>query len=146
MEPGKLVPGKVIIHNVIQDEIPRREIVKILPGTMVVFAFDTDVEKIDILMKNIEYVKKYVTNVKIINLAQVRNFEDEIARATDVKKAQDLTRSRSISDFKSDFCRLKVAECRNTLERHGIDVKSLWITMVPEVFGFVIQNSGLVKI
>ena len=68
-------------------------------------------EKTDILRKNIDYLKKYVLQVKIVNLAQVMNFEDEIARATDVKKAQDLTKSLSVSEFKTAFCKFKVEEC-----------------------------------
>lgn len=66
-------------------------------------------------------------------------------RAPDVKKAQDLINSRSVSEFKSDFCRLKVAECRNILERHEVDVEMLWNTKVPETFDFVTQNSEWVK-
>ena len=146
MEPRKLIPGKVTVHNVIQNIIPRREVNKILPGTIVVFVFDTDVEKTDILIKNVDYLKKYVSKVKIINLAQVKNFEDEMVRATNVKKAQDLTKSRSASEFKSDFCRLKVTECRKMLERHEIKVGVLWTTNVPDSFHCVVQNSECVKI
>lgn len=109
-EPRLLTPGKVNVHNVIQDEIPRRVVNAIKVGTTVVFVFDTDVEKTDVLLKNIAYVKKYATQVKVVTIAQVLNFEDEIERATDVKKAQELTKSSSVSDFKSDFCRLKVEE------------------------------------
>ena len=36
-------------------------------GTTVVFVFDTDVEKTDILLKNISYVKKYVSMDKRSN-------------------------------------------------------------------------------
>ena len=58
-----------------------------------VLVFDTDVEKTDILQKNIDYLKKYASQVKVVNLAQVMNFEDEIARAADARKAQGLTKS-----------------------------------------------------
>ena len=58
-----------------------------------VLLFDTDVEKTDILQKNIDYLKKYASQVKVVNLAQVMNFEDEIDRAADVRKAQGLTKS-----------------------------------------------------
>ena len=145
-EPRLLFPGKVNVHNVIQEEIPRRVVNTIKAGTTVVFVFDTDVEKTDVLLKNITYVKKYAMQVKVVMLAQVRNFEDEIERSTDVKKAQELTKSSSVSGFKSDFCRLKVEECRRTLERHSIDVTVLWTKNPPDEFSFVEQNGDAIKL
>lgn len=145
-EPRLLTPGKVNVHNVIQAEIPRRTVNMIKPGTTVVFVFDTDLDKTDILKKNIAYVSKYASQVKIINLMQVLNFEDEITRATDVKKAQEITRSNSVGGFKSDFCKLKVEECRNALERHHIDVSVLWTKMPPEPFMFLEQGGETIKI
>lgn len=145
-EPRLLTPGKVNVHNVVQDVISRRVVNTIKVGTTVVFVFDTDVEKTDVLLKNITYVKRYATRIKVVLLAQVLNFEDEIARATDVKKVQELTKSRNVSDFKSDFCRLKVEECRNALERHHLDVSVLWTKNPPGEFLFVEQNGVAIKL
>lgn len=146
IEPRQLTPGKVTVFNVINNEIPRREVNMIKAGTTVVFVFDTDVQKTDILIKNINYIKKYVSQIKVVLLAQVLNFEDEISRATDVTKAQELTKSKSVSGFKNDFCRLKVEECRNALERHHIDVSVLWTKTPPEKFSFVEQNGESIKL
>ena len=110
------------------------------------FVFDTDVEKTDILLKNIRHVKDYVSQVRVVNLAQVLNFEDEVVRATDLKKAQDLTKSASVSDFKTAFCKMKAAACRSALERHHLDVGKLWVTAPPEKFSFVKQESDKVKL
>lgn len=52
IEPRLLTPGKVNVYNIIQNEIPRREVNMIKAGTIVVLVFDTDVEKTDILQKN----------------------------------------------------------------------------------------------
>lgn len=146
MEPRLLTPGKVNVFNVIKDEIPRREVNMIKAGSTVVFVFDTDVMKTDILLKNIVYVKKYVSKIKIVLLAQVLDFEDEISRATDVKKAQNLTKSKSVGDFKSDFCKMKVEECRKALERHHLDVTVLWTKNPPDKFSFVEQNGSTIKL
>jgi len=86
------------------------------------------------LDKNIELLGKYCSNVIVINMMQVLNFEDEIVKSTDVSKAQDLTRSRSVSNFKSDFCRMKVQECRSLLERHQFDVEKIWVSDPPSAF------------
>lgn len=61
-------------------------------------------------------------------------------------KAQELTKSKSVSGFKNDFCRLKVEECRNVLERHHIDVSVLWTKTPPEKFSFVEQNGESIKL
>ena len=113
---------------------------------MVVLVFDTDVEKTETLINNIRHIKQYASQVRIIYLAQVLNFEDELVRATDLKKVQDLTRSSSIRDFKSDFCKMKPEECRNSLERHHLNTAVLWTTQPPAAFPFVDQNGQVVKI
>ena len=66
-EPRRLTPGKVKVHNIIQEEIPRREVNMIGQGTTVVFVYDTDVEKTDVLKKNIEHVMKYAAQTKIVH-------------------------------------------------------------------------------
>ena len=146
LEPRKLIPGKVKVHNIVQDEIPRREVNMISAGTIVVFVFDTDVNKTDVLKKNLEHVKKYATQVKIVYLAQVLNFEEELVRTTDIKKIHDLTRSKSIKDFKSDFCKMKTIDCRHALDRHKIDISKLWSTNPPDYYSFITQNGSEIKI
>jgi len=41
------------------------------------------------LLNMLKYVKKYTSQVKLVCLAEVMNFEDEIVRATDVNKAKE---------------------------------------------------------
>ena len=145
LAPAKLIPGKVRVYNVIQKLIPKSQLLMIQPGTMVTFVFDTDVPVTGFLKKNIELLGKYCGRVKIVYLPQVMNLEDELVRCSDVKTAGELTKSRGKKNFKADFCRLKVQESRNTLERHHLEVTRLWTTKVPEHFAFVKGNSELVK-
>lgn len=107
--------------------------------------FDTDIPQTDILKENISLLKKHCTGVRMIYLAQVQNFEDEIVRATDVKSAADLTRSPNVRTFKSDFVRMKPKECRSALERHHLDVKVLWTKKPPSPFAFFEQNGHCIK-
>ncbi len=72
--------------------------------------FDTDIEITEYLKKNIKMLKDFCSRLEILTIAQVLNFEDEIVRSTDVDKAQDLTKSDSISDFKRSVNRMK--ECK----------------------------------
>ena len=146
LEPRRLTPGKVFVFNIIQNELPRREILKIDRGTTVVFVFDTDKEKTDALKENIRRVKDYVERVKVVSIAEVRTFEDELVRATDLKKAQELTRSKTVGDFKRDFHQMKTQACRDALERHKMDVSKLWIMTPPAPFDFFEQGGNAVKI
>ncbi len=137
LDPAKLMPGKVKVFNIIQNEIPKSQLLSISPGTIVVLVFDTDKPLTDYLKKNIDQLKRYCQTVRIVYLAQVMDFEDELVRATDVKKVQELTKSKSKSEFKSDFCRMNEKNCRNMLDRHKIDVGKMWITDVNNPFDFI---------
>ena len=133
-QPALINPGSVKKFNVIQNEIPASKLMSFDPGSRVVLVFDTDKEVTEHLKKNIEMLNKVCSKVEVLTIAQVLNFEDEIVKSTDVSKAQDLTRSRSVSNFKSDFCRMKVQECRSLLERHQFDVEKIWVSDPPSAF------------
>ena len=107
--------------------------------------FDTDVEQTAKLKKNLELLTRYCGELLIVFLPQVLNLEDELVRCTDVSSAADLTRSNSIRNFKTDFCKLKVKDCRTMLERHGLKTEKLWAAKVPEAFSFVESNRNRIK-
>ncbi|GAA6394315.1 hypothetical protein I4100191B2_17970 [Clostridiales bacterium] len=141
--PAVIRPGKVKIINVIQNLLSASQLVQIQPGTTVVLVFDTDVPKTDYLKENILQLRKKCTKVEVVFLAQVRNFEEELVRVTDVGRASELTHSRSSSDFKRDFC--ATTNTRHLLNRHYLDLGKLWTTHPPEEFSFVLSNSGIIK-
>lgn len=144
--PGKVIPGKVKIFNVVQNLIPKSQMLSIQGGTIVTLVFDTDVEQTAKLKKNIELLQRYCGNLKIVYLPQVLNLEDELVRSTNVKVITDLTRSNSTQNFKTDFCKMKSKDCRAMLERHALDYSKLWITNTPDAFRFIERNSSLIKI
>lgn len=146
VSPGKIMPGKSKKLNVVQTLIPKSILLGIKPDTNVVLVFDTDVTtNLDVVKKNIENIKKYCRGVKIIYLLQVKNLEDELIRCTDVKTVMELTKSKSLSNFKTDFRKMKSEQCRNMLERHKIDIDCLWCTAAPREFDFAEKNSDLIK-
>lgn len=146
ISPEILTPGKVKVYNVKQNLIPKSQLLAIQPRTKVALVFDTDVEDRKALDKNIEMLRKYCSNVTVINMMQVLDFEDEIVRSTDVIKAQELTKSRSVSNFKTDFCRMKVNDCRSLLERHQLDIVKMWTTEPPETFKDLEQDVAKVLV
>lgn len=144
--PGKILPGKSKKLNVVQTLIPKSILLGIKPDTNMVLVFDTDVmTNLDVVKKNIDNINKYCHGVKIVYLLQVKNLEDELVRCTDVKSVMELTKSKSLSNFKADFRKINEKQCRHTLERHKIDVNRLWITDAPNAFDFAERNSELIK-
>ena len=64
---------------------------------------------------------------------------------TDVRTAMELTKSGSVKNFKTNFCKMKTKDCRSMLERHKLDYTRLWMTKTPEAFSFVENNSSRIK-
>ncbi len=141
--PSKIHSGRVKVLNVITSLISRSQLISIPAGATIVFVFDTDVPVTEQLKKNIEHVKKFCTNVKVLFVPQVLNLEDELMRCTDVKNVTELTHSQTIRDFKRDFCAL--TNCRDTLNRHQLDMLKLWSQNPPAIFHFISQDSKKIK-
>lgn len=143
--PGKLIPGKVKVFNVVQNLIPKSQMLSIQAGTTVVLVFDTDVSQTSNLKKNLELLSRYCGKLKIVFLPQVLNLEEELVRCTDVKKITELTKSGSVKNFKTDFCKMRTKDCRIMLDRHKLEYARLWMTRCLGVFDFVENNGTQVK-
>ena len=94
---------------------------------------------------NLTLLRRYCGKLHIVFLPQVLNFEDELVRCTDARTAMELTKSGSVKNFKTDFCKMKTKDCRSMLERHKLDYARLWMTKTPEAFSFVENNSSQIK-
>lgn len=141
--PSLILPGKVKVRNVINSIIPMSELIGIKPKTDVVLLFDTDVCQTDILRTNIKNIKKCGSSITVVTVLQIPNLEKELILSTDVSDIKDLTRSKSVSDFKHDFC--KMNDCRYTLERHSFDINKIWIQKSSGVFSFLEQQGNRIK-
>lgn len=100
---NSIVSGKVDVLNVIQKEIKTPLIRTLKTGTNVVLVYDTDIEKTDILDKNIKQLKARKHIKRIICVPQVYNLEDELVSATNVRKAMDILGSKTLTDYKRDL-------------------------------------------
>lgn len=118
-------PGKISKYNVIQEKLKMAQLRTLKKGTTAVLVFDTDTaDNTNILKENIDILKKYSAISNVICITQVENLEDEIVRSCDVSKAQELTNSKSVSSFKSDF--IKASNLKGTLEKHKFCFENLW--------------------
>ena len=103
--------------------------------------FDTVVSNPTPLWSNLNRSQENCpSKVKLLFLVQVKNFEEEIVRATYVKKPSDLTSSKSNKDFKRDFILLK--DLPSVLRKHCFDINKMWRQPVPAPFCQNISNNG----
>ena len=100
---GLIVPGKVDILNVIQKKINKNWLRTMKPNTIVILVYDTDVEDVELLKKNIETLKKCAAVKDVWCIPQVKNFEDELVRACNIRNVMDLTGTRTLHDHKRAF-------------------------------------------
>ncbi|MBP3616436.1 MAG: hypothetical protein J6J38_00185 [Lachnospiraceae bacterium] len=130
---GCIETGKVDIMNVIQTRFTVARIRPLKPGTIVVLVYDTDVEtNMEILQFNIEFLKKQTGIKEVICIPQVRNLEDELRNACDIKAVRELTKSKTKTDYKRDIIR-----CSNLGERLrtcGFDIMQFWSRLPENAF------------
>lgn len=69
--PSKLIPGKIKVYNVVQNLIPKSQLLSIQSGTTIVLAFDTDVEQTINLKKNLERWIRGLTPYFQINILYI---------------------------------------------------------------------------
>ena len=119
-----IIPGVVNIFNVVEKKFSSMILSNIPNGTTVILIFDTDKKEIDTLKENILKLRKCKTVKDIWCVMQVDNLEDELIRATDIRKIKDLIGCRSDKDFKRDF--LKEKRLIIKLNNHNFNIDKLW--------------------
>lgn len=117
--------GNIRISNPLNQEIAEGFLRSIPKNSIIILIFDTDVNKIDMLEKNIKKINKFSNINDIIFVKQVKNFEDEIINSTDIKDVKELFNSKSISEFKKDF--LKANNVLRKLKEKNFKIDKIWI-------------------
>lgn len=134
-----ILSGSVNVFNVKQKELTSSMLANLSSETTVIMIFDTDTKNTDILHRNIATLRKCRTVKEIWCVMQVKNLEDELIRATNIKEIRELTGSKSNSDFKRDLLREKgIIE---KLNKHGFNYDVLWETQPGEPY-LDIRNCG----
>ena len=78
----------------------------------------------NIILKNIEKLRKANNIREVIVICQNNNIEDELIFSTNLKKWEDLFGLKSIKEHKSEF-----SNCRNLLQKllkREFDIKKIW--------------------
>lgn len=117
--------GKVDIFNVVQNRFTVARIRPLKPGTIVVLVYDTDVTtNMEIIKYNVAFLKKQKGIKDVICIPQVNNLEDELISACNINSVEEITKSSTKKEFKSD-----IKNCSNLASRLckcDFDITKLW--------------------
>lgn len=140
---GLIVPGKVEILNVVQKKINKNWLRTMKPRTTVILVYDTDIEKADTLEKNIELLKQCAAVKEVWCIPQVKNLEEELVRACNIRNVMDLTGTRTLHDHKRAF--VNSSNQSQILKRNGLDIKRLWSKVPDNAFAMFGNDSDKIK-
>lgn len=122
---GCIESGKVDKVNVVQTKFSVARIRTLKPDTIVVLIYDTDVEAgLAILQYNVDFLSKQKGIKQVICIPQVKNLEEELLRACNIKSITELTKSDSKTNYKRDLI-----NCTNLAARLtacGFNMAKLW--------------------
>ena len=134
-----IIPGKIEVFNVIQEHLSELKLRTLSPDTIIIFVFDTDIIKTDILKENIKTVSKGKRFKEVWCVMQVSNLEEEIVRATCLKDVKDLFCSENLDAFKEQF--IKEKNLYKKLCDKDFKISKMWISNPKKGFDGI-QNDG----
>lgn len=116
--------GKVDIFNVVQNRFTVAQIRPLKLNTVAILVYDTDIEKLDIIQSNIDFLRCQTAIKEVLCIPQVRNLEDELMRACQLKSICELTHSSTKKDYKRDLISCSNLEAR--LKQCKFDISNFW--------------------
>lgn len=131
-----IISGVVKVKNVVIEKLTDFDINNLKLPKYVIFVYDTDnIKDLSILINNIDKIKK--TKAKLIQIHSVLCFEDEIIRATSIKKIDDFFKTTTRKEFKSRFINSKNLKAK--LIELKFDINKIWNTnsSLPQYQSFI---------
>ena len=125
-ENKKLLAGKVEVFNFINNEISNGRIMQIKRNTKIILVYDTDVNKTDILDKNIKKLKSFGFK-NIYHIQSIKNFEDEIVYATNITNiTKFFDKCANKDEFKSMFLSANNGGLFTKFKSYNLDFSKIW--------------------
>lgn len=119
-----LPPGRIKVLNISQRRFPQSLMFSLIPGTCIVFIFDTDTGTPHTVRENIVAIERMTTDVEVIVIPQCRNLEDELIYSCSLKEIRQITGSRSNKNFKHDL--IHASNVHSLLKSCGFNFARLW--------------------
>lgn len=137
--------GKIDKFNVVQNRFTNARIRPLKQGTTVVLVYDTDVENtVDILRWNVAFLKGKSGIKDVICIPQVMNLEDELIRACNINNIEELTKSKTKTNYKKDIIRCTNLGAR--LSQCEFEISKLWNKHPNNMFKEFGNDSEKIKI
>lgn len=126
---GLIRSGVARVFNVVENVLTNSRLMTIKDNTTVVLIFDTDTGSVEKVKRNIELLKACSKVKDIVCITQVKNLEDELVRSCNISKAQELTGSDSLANYKRAL--KKITNLDKKLKEHKFDFNKFWIKTDP---------------
>lgn len=139
-----IVPGRVKVFNVTLEKLTKLRLMSLQMGTIVVLVFDTDAGNLSVLRDNMELLKQAENISDVICVTQVKNLEDELVRACNIKDVKELLGAVSMKDFKRRL--LKEKNLSKKLREHGFDIGKFWSKQDDHVYAGVRNDASRIKL
>ena len=118
-----LTPGKVTVFNFTNKSITNPRIAVLNKETIIILVYDIDVNKTEILEKNIAKLNKFGFK-KIYHIQSINNFEDEIIYSTALNKIDRLFNTAGKEEFKKEF--IHSSNIIKKLDSVGFNRDKMW--------------------
>ena len=138
-----IISGKVDKFNVVERTLKKTHLMNLKEGTTVVLVFDTDTGNVDILNKNIEFLKQQSMVDDVVCITQVENLEDELVRSTSIREIKELTKSRTNSQFKTDV--LHISNLKKRMDECLFDFSKFWSSKPKNRYEYLRNEAHKIK-
>ena len=136
-------PGKVQVFNCVKEKLTELRLMTLKTGTAVVLVFDSDAGSLSILKENIKLLQKQSNIADIICVIQVKNLEDELTRACNIRQIKDLLGVESNSAYKRAL--LKEKNLDRKLLEHDFDMTKFWCKQDDGIYKTISNEAGKIK-
>ena len=142
-EMEMIEPGKVQVFNCVSERLTALRLMTLKDGTAVVLVFDSDAGNLALLEDNINLIRKQSNICDVFCIVQVKNLEDELVYACDIKQIKELLGVDSNSAYKRALLREK--NLSKKLREHDFDIAKFWSKQDKGAYKDIENQAGRIK-
>lgn len=124
-----MLAGKVEVFNVINKNLTPARLAILPKDVIIILVYDIDIENTEILEQNLQLLHRLGFK-NIHHIHSIKNFEDEIVYATNLKNVHEMYNTSSIEEFKSKF--MHQNNILGKLNRYKFNVNKLWSRVIKQ--------------
>ena len=140
---GMVEPGKVQVFNCVKERLTPLRLMTLKDGTAVVLVFDSDAGNLSILEDNIKLLQKQSNISDFLCVIQVKNLEDELVRACNIKQIEELLGVDSNRAYKRAL--IKEKNLSKKLLDHKFDIMKFWCMQDNGIYKSILNEADKIK-